>query len=291
LWAASVEPIDDVRFGPNVIDQVGRVYRNLRNRMRFMISNIEDLPSDAVVARDAMEPIDRLACAVADAFVAGVKAAYDRCEIHDAYLKIVEFESGVSSLYFDALKDPLYSRAAGDPRRRSAQSALLYVLRRFLTALAPVLSFTAEEAWQAVAASLRADTESIFDASFDVARHRSFESEVRLWQQLRDLRARVAAVGDPRDFEAALLLEVTPAAYRRLGALGDNLREALVVSQLRLVESERSESGSDDGIVEFALLRAQGEKCIRCWKYRELGTDPANPLICAECALVVRALV
>jgi isoleucyl-tRNA synthetase len=292
LWAASVEPIDDVRFGPNVIEQVGRVYRNLRNRMRFMVSNLDDLGAADVVARDAMEPIDRLACGVAEAFVANVKGAYDRCEIHDAYLRIVEFESGMSSLYFDALKDPLYSRAAADPRRRSAQSALLYVLRCFLTVLAPVLSFTAEEAWQAVSPQLRGDAESIFDTSFDVARHRAgaFESDLRLWQQLRELRARVAAVGSPRDFEAQLVLEVTPAAYRRLVALGDNLREALVVSQLRLVASERNDGEFGDGVVEFVLLPAQGAKCVRCWKYRELGTDPAHPSICADCAQVVRTL-
>ena len=78
----------------------------------------------------------------------------------------------MSGLYFDALKDPLYSRAAGDARRRSAQSALLYVLTRFVTALAPVLSFTTEEAWQALPGDLRGDAESVFDTSFDVARHR-----------------------------------------------------------------------------------------------------------------------
>ena len=291
LWAASVEPIDDVRFGPNVIDQVGRVYRNLRNRMRFMISNINDLDPAAVVAREKMEPLDRLACSVADAFVTSVKAAYDGCQIHDAYLRVVEFESGMSSLYFDALKDPLYSRAASDPRRRSAQSALFYVLRRFLTVLAPVLSFTAEEGWQAVPSALRGESESIFDESFDVARHRdgAFDADLALWQLLRSLRARVAAVAEPRDFEAQLLIEVTPATYKRLHPLGDNLREALVVSQLRLVPSDR-DAESSDGIVEFALLRAQGSKCVRCWKYRELGTDPAHPEICADCAAVVRAL-
>jgi isoleucyl-tRNA synthetase len=292
LWAASVEPIDDVRFGPNVIEQVGRVYRNLRNRMRFMISNLDDLSAADVVEREAMEPIDRLACNVADAFVASVKSAYDRYQIHDAYLSVVDFESGISSLYFDALKDPLYSRAAGDPRRRSAQSALLYVLRRFLTALAPVLSFTAEEAWQAVPSVLRDNDESVFDMSFEVGRHHrgGFESDLHLWQQLRALRARVAAVASPRDFEAQLLLEVTPGAHKQLHALGDNLREALVVSQLHLVQSDRSGDGAADGVVEFALLPAQGAKCVRCWKYRELGTDPAHPAICADCAQVVRAL-
>ena len=292
LWAASVEPIDDVRFGPNVVEQVGRVYRNLRNRMRFMLSNFEGLDAAAVVAREAMEPIDRLACNVADAFVVDIKTAYDRCQIHDAYLRVVEFESSVSSLYFDALKDPLYSRAAADPRRRSAQSALLYVLRRFLTALAPVLSFTTEEAWQAVPAGLRGDAESVFDSSFDVARHRSgaFESDVRFWQQLRALRARVAAVAQPRDFEAQLRLVVTPDAYKRLHALGDNLRETLVVSQLSLHQSDRPDAESGDGVVTFELFPAEGEKCVRCWKYRQLGTDPEHPSICADCAQVIRQL-
>jgi isoleucyl-tRNA synthetase len=292
LWAASVEPIDDVRFGPNVIDQVGRVYRNLRNRMRFMISNLDDLTIFDLVARESMEPIDRLACSVTDAFVLDVKNAYDRCEVHDAYLRIVEFESAMSSLYFDALKDPLYSRAVADPRRRSAQSALLYVLKRFLTALAPVLSFTAEEAWQAVPAALHGDAESIFDSSFEVGRHRggAFDGDLRLWQQLRGLRARVAAVSSPRDFEAQLLLEVTPEAYKRLHALGDNLREVLVVSHLHLVQTQRDDDVPSDGVFEFVLLPADGEKCARCWKYRKLGTDPEHPSICAECAQVVRTL-
>ncbi|HEX3670413.1 MAG TPA: isoleucine--tRNA ligase [Candidatus Cybelea sp.] len=291
LWAASVEPIDDVRFGPNVVEQVGRVYRNLRNRMRFMISNLDDLTPSDVLQRDAMEPIDRLSCTVADAFVASVKSAYDECQIHDAYLRIVEFESSISSLYFDALKDPLYSRAANDPRRRSAQSALLYVLTRFLTALAPVLSFTAEEAWQAVPRALRGDAESIFDTSFDAGRHRgaSAEGDIRLWQQLRALRARVAAVASPRDFEAQLRLAVTPAAYKRLAPLGDNLREALVVSQLELVQNGAGDE-SNDGVVAFELSPAAGAKCARCWKFRELGTDPAHPEICADCAQVVSQL-
>jgi isoleucyl-tRNA synthetase len=292
FWAASVEPIDDVRFGPNVVEQVGRVYRNVRNRLRFMLSNLEGFSKSGVVGREAMEPIDRLACSVTDAFVANVKTAYDRCEIHDAYLHIVEFESSMSGLYFDALKDPLYSRAAADPRRRSAQSALLYVLTRLLTALAPVLSFTAEEAWQFLPAFVRESAESVFDSSFDSARHRnaSFEGDLALWQQLRSLRGRVAAVTSPRDFEAQLRLTVTPNLYKRLHPLGDNLREALVVSQLSLHQAERTGGdGGDggDGVVSFELVAADGQKCVRCWKYRELGVNPEHPSICADCAAVV----
>ncbi|HEY5427005.1 MAG TPA: isoleucine--tRNA ligase [Candidatus Tumulicola sp.] len=292
LWIASVEYVDDVRFGPNVVEQTGRVYRNLRNRIRFMLSNLDDLAAGDVVAPEAMAPLDRLACAVTDAFADDVAGAYHRFEIHDAYLRVVEFESAMSGLYFDALKDPLYSRAAGDSRRRSAQSGLLYVLERFLTALAPVLSFTAEEAWQALPEPLKAGAESIFDTSF-VAGHAKRDSrahDVELWERLRLLRARVAASESPRDFEAKVRLEVTPELYAELSALGDNLREALVVSQLELHPAAPAAEKASDGVVSFELGAADGEKCQRCWKFRELGSDPAHPTICAECAAVANAL-
>jgi isoleucyl-tRNA synthetase len=287
LWIASVEFVDDVRFGPNVVEQIGRVYRNLRNRIRFMLSNLDDLATVDVVAPQAMEPLDRLACSVTDAFVAEVQDAYERYELHDAYLRVVDFESAMSSLYFDALKDPLYSRAVDDPRRRSAQSALLYILTRFLTVLAPVLSFTAEEAWQSLPGPLRHDAESIFDTSFPAAnlKREALLHDLELWDQLRQLRARVAASESPRDFEAKVRLTVGSRLYRRLADLGDNLREALVVSQLQLDEP----SGGDDGIVSLEIARADGDKCGRCWKFRLLGVDPSHPAICAECAEVVTA--
>jgi isoleucyl-tRNA synthetase len=289
LWGASVEFVDDVRFGPNVVAQVGNVYRNIRNRIRFMLSNLYDLSAENVVAHTAMEPLDRLACAVTDELVAEVKRCYDRFEIHDAYLRIVEFESTVSALYFDALKDPLYSRAAHDPRRRSAQSALLYVLTAFLTVIAPVLSFTAEEAWQALPEDLRDDAASIFDTSFGHSHARLGKSgeastgSLTLWNALRDLRSRVAASESPRDFEAQAHVHAPASLHAQLAALGDNLREALVVSQLAL-----SQTSDPNATVDIAP--ADGSKCKRCWKYRELGTDPEHPALCADCAAVVQNL-
>jgi isoleucyl-tRNA synthetase len=281
LWSASVEFVDDVRFGPNVVEQVGRVYRNIRNRIRFMLGNLFDLGVAGVLSRERLEPLDRLACAITDTFVADVKSLYESDAIHDAYLRIVEYESAMSSLYFDACKDPLYSLAADSHRRSSAQSALLYALKRLLTTIAPILSFTAEEAWQEIPEHLRGEEQSVFDSAFgSVAKAK--KSEIELWETLRDLRARVAA-SDIRDFEARVELSVPAAQYDELAALGDNLRDALVVSQLELRRS-------DGDTIELAVLPAHGEKCKRCWKFRELGTDPRNPSICADCAAVVRGL-
>ena len=281
LWSASVEFVDDVRFGPNVVEQVGRVYRNIRNRIRFMLGNLDDLGAGDVLPREELEPLDRLACAIADTFVADVKSLYESFAIHDAYLRIVAFESAMSSFYFDALKDPLYSLGENSHRRRSAQSALLYALKRMLTAIAPMLSFTAEEAWQEIPGPLRGDERSVFDSAFGTPA-RAKASELELWETLRDLRSRVAA-SPIRDFEARVELSAPAAQYDALAALGDNLRDALVVSQLDLRKS-------DGDHLDLAVYPAYGEKCARCWKFRELGTDPHHPSICADCAAVVNAL-
>jgi isoleucyl-tRNA synthetase len=285
LWAASTEFVDDVRFGPNVIEQVGRVYRNVRNRIRFMLGNIGDLPPEAVLTRDAMEPLDRLACAYADTVFNGIRSAYAGYDIHAAYLRILEFENEMSALYFDALKDPLYSRAKSDRRRRSAQSALLYALEGFLAAVAPVLSFTAEEAWQSLPQTLQGERASVFD--LPMGEGVADESVRDDWGTLRELRAKVSA-NPLRDFEAKAAVELSRDLHDRwltlFGTperLRDGLREALVVSQLEV-------RGGDE--TRVSVLPAEGKKCARCWKYRELGADAAHPAICAECASVVRDL-
>jgi isoleucyl-tRNA synthetase len=284
LWATSVEFVDDVRFGPNVVEQVGRVYRNVRNRIRFMLSNLDDLGVADIVAREQLEPLDRLACSVTDAFVRDVKGLYDRFLIHDAYLRIVEFESSMSGLYFDALKDPLYARAENDARRRSAQSALLYALKRLLTVVAPILSFTAEEAWQEIPERLRGDEASVFDASFDTDSLSIRPQDLELWELLRELRSRVAAGFEQdgatiRDYETAARVVAPAEMTASLEALGDNLREALIVSQIDGIEP--------GALPDVRLRRADGKKCARCWKFRELGTSHDHPSICADCAAVV----
>ena len=114
--------------------------------------------------RERMEPLDRLALDALDAFAREVVDDYHGFRLHDAYLAIQRFDKeDLSAFYGDALKDRLYSSAPNAPRRRSAQSALLEIFRTTCVLLAPVLSFTAEEAWQYLPAALRGDAESVFD--------------------------------------------------------------------------------------------------------------------------------
>ena len=283
LWAASVEYTADMRLGAKMLDNVANVYRNLRNRLRFFLSAVGDLPAAAVVPRAQLEPLDRLALGALDRLAREVVEHYRAFRLHDAYLALVAFDNDdLSRFYIAALKDRLYSSAPDAPRRRSAQSALLEMLRTVAVLLAPVLSFTSEEAWQSLPAELRGEFESIFDVPFPHVDARD-DAALAQWQLLKDLRALVAATGAV-DFALDARVEVPERFVEPLTALGDNLREALIVSALLGIAPSDSEAWT------VRTEPAGGEKCARCWKYLPLGGDRAHPNLCASCAQIVREL-
>ena len=206
--------------------------------------------------------------------------------MHDAYLEIIRFEGeDLSSFYLDALKDRLYSSAADAARRRSAQSALLHILQQFLAVVAPMLSFTAEEAWQSLPEELRGDRASVFDLPLTASKAPSAETTAS-WEMLKSLRAWVAASEGKRDYELQARLTLPSVWYERMHAHVDDVREALVVSALTL--EHNAQLAQND--VKRELLPADGGKCQRCWKYLPLGTDAEHPSLCAPCAQIVRSI-
>jgi isoleucyl-tRNA synthetase len=207
---------------------------------------------------------------------------YRRFDLHAAYVAIQRFDKeDLSAFYVDVLKDRLYSSAPASSRRRSAQSALLEIFRTMVVLLAPVLSFTAEEAWQALSDDLRGADESVFDLAFPTVESAD-EDALATWSLLKELRAQVAANEGVRDFQLAAHVEVQEPLYQRLVALGDGVREALVVSAITGVVP------SKNGASTVAVSPAEGDKCQRCWKYLPLDTDHEHPTLCESCAAIVR---
>jgi isoleucyl-tRNA synthetase len=283
LWAASVEFTADMRLGAKMLENVANVYRNLRNRLRFFLSAVGDLPAAAVLPRARLEPVDRLALAALDRLSKDVVEHYRAFRLHDAYLALVAFDNDdLSRFYIAALKDRLYSSAPAANRRRSAQTVLLEMLRTIAVLLAPVLSFTAEEAWQSLPPELRGAFESVFDIPFpQIAAVDA--AALADWQRLKDLRAQVAATGTV-DFALDARVALPAADVERFTALGDNLREALIVSALLGIVP------TADGTAAVATEPAHGEKCARCWKYLPLGSAPKHPQLCATCTQIVTDL-
>jgi isoleucyl-tRNA synthetase len=285
LWSASTDVLNgDVRLGAALLDNVANVYKNLRFRLRYFLSSLDGLTRASIVPRERMEPIDRLALGALDALSARVTAAYRRFDLHDAYVALQQFDKeDLSAFYVDVLKDRLYSSAPDAPRRRSAQSALLEIFRTMCVLLAPILSFTAEEAWQHLSEDLRGADESVFDLSLPRIAELD-EDALAAWALLKDLRAQVAASEGVRDFQLDAKVDVHQPFYDRFVTLGDNLREALVVSSLRGLGL------SSNGAATVVVVPAAGEKCRRCWKYLPLNTDPDHPTLCESCAGIVRGL-
>jgi isoleucyl-tRNA synthetase len=284
LWVASVEFTSDVRLGAKLLENVANVYRNLRNRFRWYLGSVDDLTPDTIVPRAEMEPIDQLVLTKLDAIARDVTLAYREFRLHDAYLALQHFDSDdLSAFYVDALKDRLYTSAPNAPRRRSAQSAVLEIFRTIAVLTAPILSFTAEEAWQALPEALRGEHESVFDLSFPHITTVDIPALER-WDMLRAMRAQVAAAEGLRDFQLDAEVEIPAAHYEAFRALGDGVREALVVSTLRTIRP------TSDTTPHVLVFKAAGEKCERCWKYLELGTDPEHPTLCASCSTIVRAI-
>jgi isoleucyl-tRNA synthetase len=289
LWLASVEFTADMRLGEAMLASIGSVYRNLRNRLRMLLGLIDDLRPEQLVPRDQLEPIDRLALAKLDDVAHRVVADYKAFRLHDVYLALVDYDtSDLSSFYVDLLKDPMYSGPRDGKRRKSAQTALFRILESLCGLLAPILSFTAEEAWQHVPEALRAGRASVFDLALPhgSARGTAEEDQLALYETVRRLRAVVAAADGARDFQLRARVVASPALERRLHVLGDNLREALVVSALELVADPSLEG--DEPRLE--LQAAEGGKCARCWKTLALGADPAHPTLCAPCSSLVSAV-
>ncbi len=150
LWVASSDYRDDVRLSEQILKGLSEGYRKVRNTVRYALSNLYDFdPEKDAVPAAKLQPLDAWARARLQELVSKVRKAYEQYEFHLVYHLTVEFcATDLSALYFDILKDRLYTSKASGEKRRSAQTVLFEISRDLLRLLAPVVSFTAEEAWQ-----------------------------------------------------------------------------------------------------------------------------------------------
>jgi isoleucyl-tRNA synthetase len=165
LWVASSDYRGDVTVSKDIFGARVQAYMKIRNTLRYALSNLYDFdPARDAVAPEKLLPLDAWARARLDGLVARVRKAYDEFEFHTVYHSVVDFcAADLSAVYFDILKDALYTTKAGGAKRRSAQTVLYEVAQKLLVMLAPVMSFTAEEAWGYLPGSKPA---SVFLAEF-----------------------------------------------------------------------------------------------------------------------------
>jgi isoleucyl-tRNA synthetase len=299
LWVAAEDYRDDVRLSPDILKQLADAYRRFRNTARFMLGNLFDFdPEVHWLEPGRREELDRLALSWLAQLLARVKRAYEDYEFHQAFHRLHQFCAvELSSIYLDILKDRLYVSKADSRERRSAQSTLYDLLQGLTLAMAPILSFTADEVWQHIPGAGRPESVHLgalpspppgFPDEALLAKY-DFLLKVRgeINRSLEEARKekRLATAQEA----AVILVTMDGELYDKLKAQAAELKTLAQAAALEVVPQPMGgqESQEVPGLV-VAVQPAAGEKCVRCWfRYPGVGEDPGHPQVCARCRQVM----
>ncbi|HEY8026501.1 MAG TPA: isoleucine--tRNA ligase [Burkholderiaceae bacterium] len=310
LWVAATDYSGELSISEEILKRVTESYRRIRNTLRFLLANTSDFdPAKDLVALKDMSEIDRYAVARMAGLQEEILAHYQVFEYHPVVAKLQMYCSeDLGGFYLDILKDRLYTCGTTSQARRSAQTAIWHITQALLRVMAPILSFTAEEAWAVFASkeAYAASSETIFTQTF-YALPQSEDSAALMekWELIRKVRGNIlmkmledkrekAEIGSP--LQAEIDIYASGRAYDVLRSLGEDLKFVPIVSRCDLFNMD------DDAVLgqynalnktveeiayqrEFAQLKAEEifgeavkfgafvrasihEKCERCWHYR-----------------------
>ena len=285
LWAAAVDYTEDVRCSDEILSRIVDAYRKFRNTLRYALGNLDgfDPAADSVAEEELLE-VDRWALANLDEVTAKVRKGYEAYDFQAAYGALYHFCTvTLSARYFDIIKDRLYIYAPKSHERRSAQTALFRITDTLCRLVAPLLAFTADEAWenlpgQTVASVHMAEFPSVERLDTSVG-----GDLLARWERLFAIRDVVLkALEEARNakqigssLEAKVMLTADKETTLFLSEYFSQLRYIFIVSQVEVHE------GDAFGV---EIRRADGEKCERCWNYSfRIGEFEKYPTVCERC--------
>ncbi|OLB28244.1 MAG: isoleucine--tRNA ligase [Acidobacteria bacterium] len=302
LWVASVEYQADVKMSERVMTQLSEAYRKIRNTFRFALSNLGDFdPTRDALANAELEEIDQWMLDRTADLVKKCREWYANYEFHRVYHAIHDYcVVDLSALYFDVLKDRLYTKARKNKSRRSAQTAVWKIADALVRLAAPVLVFTAEEIWKHLPKTAGAP-ESVHQAVFPEAVALACgiaAREAERWERLAQVRSAVLlALEQARASKAiggGLEAKVRLHANAKAPGLQELLREkGSLLPALFIVSQVVVDPRESDGLVPSETLpglavkieRADGKKCERCWNYSShVGENARYPTVCERCS-------
>jgi isoleucyl-tRNA synthetase len=280
LWVASSDYRDDVRLSDSILRSLAEGYRRIRNTIRYALSNLFDFDPERDAVPDAeLLPLDAWARGRLDELSARVRRAYESYEFHLVFHAVVDFcGNDLSALYFDISKDRLYTWKPDGRPRRSAQTVLHRIARDLLRLLAPVMSFTAEEAWahlpgastpSVFLAGLPGEAPAAMPAGLAERFERLFAVRSAVQKQLEAAR-RDKLIG--ASLEAKVVLHAEGGLRDLIARHRDELPGLFIVSQVELADAPTERMQPTTGMAGLETLAvevraADGAKCPRCWTY------------------------
>jgi isoleucyl-tRNA synthetase len=298
LWIAATDYANEMSVSDEILRRMADSYRRMRNTLRFLLGNLHGFdPAQHAVPWHELVAIDQWAMSQSFALQNDVVTAFRNYEFHDIYQKIHNFcVVELGGFYLDIIKDRLYTTGAQSTPRRSAQTAMYHIASAMVRWLAPILSFTAEEAWTFLPA---APASSVFLTTWHQFPPGAERESPLDWPALIALKADVGrelerlraagAIGAP--LEAEVTLYATESQAARYAAVQDELRFVLITSQARISPTDTPQGDAVPSSAEGVWIEVKPstqQKCVRCWHLRsDVGSDPRHPELCARCVVNV----
>jgi isoleucyl-tRNA synthetase len=302
LWVASVDFRNDVVGSEQLMQRVGENYRKLRNTFKYILGNLHGFdPAKDAVPFASLEPLDQYMVRQVAALTGEVLTWYEEFAFHKVYQRITQYcVVDLSAVYFDVLKDRLYTAAPNSRARRSAQTVLWKIGEALSRLLAPILSFTCEEVWQylpRVPGRPESPHLALFPEPGDILEGASAEDKVQQdnWSTLLQTRNDVLkALEDARNskliggsLEAKVQVLAADPVYSVLARYRDQLRYLFIVSAVSLEQA----ATNGNAPVAVQVSKADGAKCERCWNYSvQVGKDANYPTVCERCSAVLKEI-
>jgi isoleucyl-tRNA synthetase len=293
LWVAATDFSGEMSVSDEILKRTGDSYRRIRNTARFFLSNLNDFdPSEHLVPMDEMLALDRWAVDCVANMQREIRAAYENYQFHHIYQKLHNFcVTDMGGFYLNIIKDRQYTCQENSLARRSAQTAIYYIVDSFARWIAPILSFTAEEIWPFIPGDREA---SVFFAEWkelpSVGGATITGSDWILIAEARNAVNKVLEgkkdVGIQKSLEAEVTVYAGGELQQALAKLGDELRFVLITSTADIKpvsEAVDAELTEVEGL-QVSVVKTTYAKCDRCWHHSEdVGTHTEHPEICGRC--------
>ncbi|MEA3279669.1 MAG: isoleucine--tRNA ligase [Thermodesulfobacteriota bacterium] len=304
LWVSASDYKDDIRISDSILKQLTDAYKKIRNTCKFLLSNLYDFdPEKDSVLYESMPDIDRFALHRLQKLIEKTTKAYDQFEFHTIYHALYNYCTlDLSAFYLDILKDRLYTSPPKSSERKSAQTVMHIMIDAVSKAMAPILSFTAEEIWTYMPDRKDKET-SIHLASLPLVNEKLKDEELaEKWELLLQVRGEVTKaleqartaklIGHPLD--ASVTISANEDLYNVLYPYTEDLKSIFIVSQAFLTKKETLAGAYESNDIEglsILIEQATGAKCERCWVHDpSVGTSSVHPAICKRCEENIKGL-
>ena len=288
LWVVASDYTQDLRIGPEILKQMGDLYRRFRNTFRYLLGALDGMSEKERLPHGEMPELERWVLHRLAELDEIIRADIAKCDFNHMLVELHNFCAvDLSAFYFDIRKDSLYCDRHDAKRRRAARTVMEHVFNYLVVWLAPILCFTAEEACLARHGD---QNDSVHLHTFpEVPKAWLNPDLAEKWDKIRTIRREVTGAMELARNEKKIgsSLQAHPRVYLTAeeGALLDGLdfAEICISSAITLLRDEKR-AADPANTISVTIEPADGKKCERCWQVLpEVGTHANHPDLCNRC--------